>query len=226
MDIRFTLPQFTGPLELLLLLVQKEELELFDVPLRAIPEQFTSHTVSLDTAADFVGDFSQLIYLKSFRLAPVRDEVVEVQTELPLSNFFESLMAYCSFKEAARTLCQKQDEQEHYYARPQEVVPIPQENPIRYNVSIEEFSRLFSELLQKAEKSAIWEDRWSVADKIVWLRHNVTTAAIAFDLLFTPTLYREELITLFLAVLELIKNQELVVIRNNEGTVLIGPRSE
>lgn len=223
MEIRFTTQNFTGPLELLLVLVQKKEVELLDISLCPLFEQFVDQFTkepSMEQAADFVSDFSHLIYLKSFALLPQQEILQEETEEFASGHFLDCLMAYCSIKEAAKTLSQQSEDQEYYYPRAPSVAehaPV-----VTYNISLQDFSQAFAAVLRRAKNSrnAILDEEWSVAEKITLLRERLKGAQVTFEELFTPLQCREDLITTFLAVLELIKHQELFLVQK-EGTFLL-----
>ena len=227
---RFTLQNFSGPLDLLVLLVQKEELELLEISLRELflqrqplekePTSEIAPSYFLDEGADFVAALSQLIYLKALRLAPQEQLELELdgeQEEQTLeSHFIEHLLQYCAFKQAAKTLAQLEEDQKYCFLRPKdEENSKPASERIIKNVSLEEFSKLFSQILAnaKARNGTIWEEEWKVADKIFFLRNRLAASTLRFNELFLPHLCRGELIVLFLAVLELMKNGEIQLLR-------------
>jgi segregation and condensation protein A len=231
---RFILENFSGPLELLVFLVQKQEIELVDLPLCRILEQFIQDfsqekNISLSSCAHFISHFSQLIYLKSLALAPHEEAEAKLddpteQEDAAKSNFIEHLIEYCSFKQAAKTLSLKEEEQEMCYLRGKDsAIAEPQQVRILENISLEDFSKLFMEIYQKAEKKrdTIWEEKWRVRDKIHFLRERLKHSCITFTELFSFQLTREELITIFLAVLELMKNAEIELVKTTESNKLI-----
>ncbi len=121
MNFRVDLEIFRGPLDLLLYLVRKHEVEIVDLPLALITDQFLSYLAVIEQLdVDMVGDFvdmaSTLIELKSRLVLPRTDEVVE-ELEDPRHELVQRLLEYKRYKDAASMLEERGREWQHRFAR-------------------------------------------------------------------------------------------------------------
>lgn len=227
----FALDNFEGTLEFLLCLIQKEEIDIYDVPIQNLIKQFVEKIIenerdNLEKGAEFIGMASYLVWLKSKTLLPSHEQEdlgLEEIIEDPHFEIIHHLIDYCRFKQAAKELTFRQEKQQSCYFRgienPEWKKPLGIDH-----VSLEELSVLFKEMMQRASqaKPLIQEENWRVGDKIRiirrWLQENVT-----FPLahLLSPEKSRPELIVIFLAVLELMKIGELAVGREQATGILV-----
>lgn len=207
----FHLDNFEGPLEFLLHLIQKAELDIHEIPVSRLTRQFLERPddLEIDAGAEFVGNASLLLWLKSKMLLPKHEQEVSVD-ELQVDPRFEiihQLMDYCRFKEAAKELSQIELRQNAYYLRGAEAGD-PQKNMGIEHVSLEELSLMFKQVLSKSvtHVGQIQEEEWKVSDKIRTVRFMIKEQnRIEFDQLFIEGRSRIEWIVTFLAVLELMK---------------------
>lgn len=233
----YALDNFEGTLEFLLCLVQKEEIDIYDVPIQNLIQQFiqkfSDREEGLDDGAEFIGIASYLILLKSKTLLPSHDQeplALEEAIEDPHFEIIHHLIDYCRFKQAAKELAARQDKQQGCYFRG--IEPPEWKKPFGIDhVSLEELSQLFIEMMERASqaKPLIQEENWRVADKIRlirrWLQEN---ASFHFSKLMSPDKTRPEIIVIFLAVLELMKIGELAVgkDRSTGALVVLAKREE
>lgn len=224
--VTFALQNFEGPIELLLHLVQKNELDIYEVPVHILASQFLSKLAdieenSLDAGAEFIGTAASLLYLKSKMLLPKHEQSTEVVEEEDLTpdprfEIIHHLIDYCRFKQAAKSLTVLEDQQSDYFTRG----AIDQEfkKPLGLtDISLDDLASMFQVVLSRAasNRGVIQEESWRVSDKIKLLRqHLKDSGKICFHLLFTPDKSREELIVTFLAVLELMKLGDLWVAKD------------
>lgn len=226
----YALDNFEGTLDFLLCLIQKEEIDIYDVPIQNLIHQFiqkfTAEEEGLDDGAEFIGTASFLILLKSKTLLPSHEQEplnLDVAVEDPHFEIIHHLIDYCRFKQAAKELSSRQDKQQGCYFRG---IDAPEwKKPLGIDhVSLEELSLLFKEMMVKASqaKPLIHEENWRVADKIRlirrWLQETVT---FPFSMLLSPDKSRPEIIVIFLAVLELMKTGELAVGREQASGKLV-----
>lgn len=215
------LPQFEGPLDLLHALVQKEEIDIYSLELHLLVQQILQVASSsmLEQGAESMGYAGHLLWVKSKALLP-KDEQTECFAEeesdfrLP---FFEQLVEYCKFKEAARHLSEREEKAQEAYMRhalhPDLKKPLGIEH-----LSLNDLAALFQEVLVKAKDSrgVIEEEEWRVADKIGFLRTSLKDyKKIAFELIFSSDHSKLEMIVLFLAILEMIKLGEIGVMKED-----------
>lgn len=210
----FALENFEGPLEFLLSLIQKDEINIYDVSIQELTQQFLEKLSEwqahyLEKGAAFVGAAAYLVWLKSKMLLPKQEQMVEeeIQEEDPHFEIIHHLLDYCRFKQAAKELAIRHEQQQACYFRgtnaPEWKKPLGLNN-----VSLEELSSLFKEMMKRAEQSKgqIQEESWRLSDKIRSIRQLLhSQGSFAFDTLFALNKPRLELVVIFLAILELMK---------------------
>lgn len=231
----FTLDNFEGPLDFLLHLIQKSELSIIEIPIQQIIAQFqarlqTLKDRSVEKGADFIGTAAFLVWLKSRMLLPKHEEEIEPQDPGdPRFEVIHLLLEYCTFKETAKVLSQKEALQGAYFPRgtprgaPRGAESLPQiEKGLGIDhISLDDLMALFQKVLREAparKKGEIHEETFRVQDKILFVRNIFTKKkSIFFYDLFRREHCKEELIVTFLAVLELMKNGEAALCRDQES---------
>lgn len=230
-DLQITLPEFSGPLEVLTTLVQRKEIEVDTLEIRQILAQLIAQLQhdadKLMLPIESIGLTGLLILLKSRALLPpdpndTEEELIKIFDV----NTLDQLLHYYQFKEAAQELSAFEEREPDSFSRP--ILPLEtQERPSGIeHLSLEGFASLFHEVLKKAKetKGKITEEEWKVSDKIRALRFTLKeTPELDFSALFHSELSKMELIVIFLAVLELMKLGELIFEQNNERTYFYKP---
>ncbi len=218
----FRLHNFEGPLDFLVHLVQKNEIDIYEVFLREVCMQYKQKAAEhsdLDEGAEFVGNTSFLLWLKSKTLLPKHEQTEDSEPSDPDPQFeiIHQLLDYCRFKQAAKELSQLESKQSLFYARGSDAIPDVKKPLGIEHLSLEDLASLFQKIVAKAavEPKCIEEENWRVQDKITLIRHLLKDQQkIAFEVLFTAEMSRGELIVTFLAMLELIKMGVLKAIRD------------
>jgi segregation and condensation protein A len=212
------LPVFEGPLDLLLHLLEKEELEITSVSLVQVTDQYMSYLHSLDEInIDFLADFiavgAKLLLLKSRALLPREAGVSEEgEEEDGGEELTRLLIEYRRFKEAASALREREDQGLRSYPR----LGTPPEVPLSLGldrVTLRKLSRIFREALQRLpaeEGGTIDRQEVSVQEKVEdILAALVDRGHLSFRRLVSTCRSRLEVVVSFLAVLELIKANRL-----------------
>jgi segregation and condensation protein A len=231
--ISIHLPQFEGPLDVLIQLARKREIEIEGVCLRTLMMQiFKVCAITRDTiyeGAESMGYAAYLLWLKSKSLLPQ-----EGCSPLPLdseagdwdSPLFDHLVEYCLFKDAAKYLSCRQDVPHESFGRSIASHDFTMPSGLDH-VSLSEFAHLFQQILQKSEPAmgAIYEEEWKISDKILWLKEAFNqNAEMAFEVLFNPDRSKMELIVFFLAVLEMMKAGELKIVKKQASIYIYGTK--
>lgn len=221
----FTLDNFEGPLDFLLHLIQKSEIDIYSVHIQEIVDQFMSRMredseLCVDSGAEFIAMASTLLLLKSKMLLPKHEQSVNPEDEQldPRFEIIHKLIEYCRFKEAAKELSERERVQGAYYYRGSDIPEIKKPLGVEH-LTLDDLAVLFKQIVAKAEtqKGVIHEEEWRVADKIKLIRQQLKgPKKIGFEFLFSPERSRVELIVTFLAVLELMKMGEIKVVREIE----------
>src|SRR5271155_645693 len=124
-DYKVKLEVFEGPLDLLLYLIKKEEVDIYDIPIERITNQYMEYLtlmqmLNLEVAGEFLVMAATLMYIKSRMLLPVDQQVAdseEEEGEDPRWELIRQLVEYKKFKDAALQLGRREDEQSNLYPR-------------------------------------------------------------------------------------------------------------
>lgn len=216
------LDNFEGPLEFLLHLVQKSELDIYDIRLRQVADQFIREMSEpdIDLGAEFIGTLASLIWLKSKMLLPKHEQESQSEEEEidPHFEVIHQLIDYCRFKQAGKELVQLEHEQNAYFSRGVSgTMEVKQPLGIEH-LSLEDLALLFQGIVDKAasQRGLVHEENFRVSDKIRMIRNLLgKNGKLPFETLFEGACCKEELIVIFLAVLELMKLGEACVMKNS-----------
>jgi segregation and condensation protein A len=219
-DYKVKLEVFEGPLDLLLYLIKRDEVDIYDISLERITKQYLEFmeafkVLDLEVAGEFVVMAANLIYLKSRTLLPVEQQPPEegAEEEDPRWELVRQLLEYKKFKDVAAQLHQREVAQEALFSR----VPDLQEPPIERGLGdvsvfdlIHAFNGVLSRLNQKEDLREIFEENFTVSDKIeLVLKLTSSGVPLRFEELFSQVASRAEIVVTFLAVLELIRLKQL-----------------
>ncbi len=226
MDYQVKLETFQGPLDLLLYLVKRNEVDICDIPLAKITEQFLEHLrviewIDVEHAGDFLVMAATLMELKSRLLLPrVEGQVDEIDD--PRLELVKQLVEYRKFKEAALLLEAQADRQQSRMARTPVEAPGPpdlSQQPLR---SVElwdlvsAFGRLMRETLALLPQQIVVDETplQVYQDRIVGMLER--EPRLAFAQVFTSPRSRARLVGIFLALLELIKVHQITAVQDEE----------
>ncbi len=230
---------FEGPLDLLLYLIKKEEIDIYDISIERITKQYldyieTFKLLNIDLASEFIVMAANLMYIKSRTLLPRNEQPPEDDTDEddPRWELIRQLIEYKKFKDAANTLAHKARQQEDVFAHVGEkpAAPNPDAAPLA-EISIFDLIRAFQGVLKRFEEAHdlgdIIDDRFTVSDKMDLLLNTISPGqSIPFKSLFASASTKSEVIVTFLALLELMKlNQFLVCQDRVLGEIEIERRS-
>jgi len=221
MEYKVELDTFRGPLDLLLFLVKRNEVDICDIPIAKIAEQFLEYLnllqlIDVEWAGDFLVLAATLMEIKSRMLLPRPEELAEEEDD-PRQELVRQLLEYKQFKEAAMLLEQQAEKQMTRLPRMPAELPAPldpSKQPLR-QVELWDLVSAFGRLMR--ETSAL-QPRQIVMDETpihvhmeMILRRLAERAVILFQDIFTPPHTRGRLLGIFLAILELIKDQKVAV---------------
>ena len=225
-DYKVKLEVFEGPLDLLLYLIKKEEVDIYDIPIERITNQYMEYLslmqlLNLEVAGEFLVMAATLMYIKSRMLLPVDQQVTDTETEEgedPRWELIRQLVEYKKFKDAASQLAKREDEQSRIFPRRvgEDVgIAVDPAQPLA-EVSIFDLINAFSAVLKKAnareEFREIIEESFTVSDKIEEILYTLRDRAeVMFSELFAAAESRTEVVVMFLAMLELIRMKRLKV---------------
>jgi segregation and condensation protein A len=223
-DYKVKFEVFEGPLDLLLYLIKKEEVDIYEVNLTQLATQFLEYVelmrlLDLDIAGEFLVMAATLMYIKSRELLPVDQQVAtdgEDEGEDPRWELIRQLVEYKKFKDAAAQLQVLEARQENVFPR----LPVKPEfesdrAPARAQVSLFDLLNAVNAVLkrfgQREETRDIFEDKWTVSEKIEQLLALLQRVAqIKFSDLFAEATSRSEVVVTFLALLELMRLKQVL----------------
>ena len=240
-DFKIQFKVFEGPMDLLLFLVRKQEVDIYEVNMTELATQFLEYVemmkrLDLELAGEFIVMASTLMYIKSRELLPV-DQQVEVEDEEELEDprweLIRKLVEYKRFKDITGDLQKLEFEQEKVYTRRPGSIPLdplPMENRLEASI----FDLIGAVVVplehlvhREAGKREIVDDQWSVSEKIVVIRQRlVETGRLRFSELFEGVGSRGEVVATFLALLELIRLKHLLASQGDvfgEIEIVIAP---
>jgi segregation and condensation protein A len=220
MAYQVALDTFHGPLDLLLYLVKRDEVDILDIPVAKLADQFLEYmdavrgALDVELAGDFLVMAATLMELKSKSLLPADPEAAADEADDPRRELVRQLLEYRKFKDAAASLEARAEKQAARLARVPADDPtpsgLPQVKPVELWDLVAAFARLMRET-QSAKATAVIADETPQHVYEGYVRDRLAAAGgrVAFRDLFTPPYHRTRLIGLFLAVLELIKTRSV-----------------
>jgi len=219
-DYKVKLDIFEGPLDLLLYLIKKEEIDIYDIPIGRITRQYLEYLdafkiLDLDVAGDFVVMAANLIYIKSRSLLPVDQQPPDeaVEEDDPRWELVRQLIEYKKFKDAAEQLQRRELEREGLFSRMSAQAEPVAERPLG-EVGIFDLINAFSTALKRMNKPEdlreIFEENFTVSDKIdLIMKMTAAGVALRFSELFATAASRTEVVVTFLALLELVRLKQV-----------------
>ena len=235
MDIK--LKDFEGPLDLLLHLVSKYQMDIYDVPITEVIEQYlayisTLQAMRLEVAGEYMVMASQLMLIKSRKLLPKVAEVTDLEDDLE-QDLLSQIEEYRKFKLLGEQLEVKHQERAQYYSKaPTEL--IYEDAELVHDKTTIDLFLAFSNLLAKKKEefsqnhTTILRDEYKIEDMMVIVREALVEGQqLRLQDLFKETKDLQEVITLFLATLELIKTQEILLIQKESfGDIYLLKKNE
>jgi segregation and condensation protein A len=224
--LNFHLEQYDGPLDLLLDLIRKQEINIYDIPIATITRQYMDYIehaaeMNIELSSEFVYMAATLIHIKSRMLLP-RDPELDKETaeEDPRRELVERLIEHERFKTAAEMLHQKRVVEEAVWSNPQiEQFRAADDKP-GLAVTLFDLVKTFQTVLERAKTRPVYEvgkEDVSVPDMMRYLRQvfEREREAVSARELFERQRSRRAMICLFLAVLEMVKLQALGLVQTD-----------
>jgi segregation and condensation protein A len=228
--LEITTPVFEGPLELLLALAEREEVDIFQVSLASLTEAYLAEIAALEERdpvemAEFLWLAARLLLLKSIRLLPGEEPEDE---EADLLGWEEDvrtrLLEYRAYKEMAEKLMERAAADEPSYPPPARQVEVEgQEEPIQVAALVAAFQAV---LARVPPRPLVYVGtRWTVEDKLAVLQQRLRQGAFDLVDVILESADRLEAVITFVAVLELLRRSEIRVRQEqNFGRILVEAR--
>jgi segregation and condensation protein A len=228
------LDSFEGPLDLLLHLIDKAEVDIYDIPIADITEQYlatidTMQQLQLDVASEFVVMAATLLSIKSKMLLPKKEEHVfqpfldmEVEEIDPREELVSRLLEYKRYKLLAEQLREMEIGRNQVFTRPAENLSpyVREEDHTVKDVTLYDLINALEKLVKKTKEkepiTKVSRDEVSIKDRMREIRDLVRVGGgmVRFYQLFSKGASRSEIVTTFLALLELMKAKHITCIQN------------
>ena len=236
MDIK--LKDFEGPLDLLLHLVSKYQMDIYDVPITEVIEQYLAYVATLqamrlEVTGEYMVMASQLMLIKSRKLLPKVADEVDLEDDLE-QDLLSQIEEYRKFKLLGEKMSLQHDDRALYYSKPK-IELVYEDAELVHDKSAIDLFLAFSKLLTKKREefsqnhTTISRDEYKIEDMMDVVRSRCRAGErLALQEIFAETKDLNEVITLFLATLELVKVQEVQVLQEeNFGNIyLVGRGNE
>ena len=223
--LNFHLAQYDGPLDLLLDLIRKQQIDIKDIPIATITSQYLEYMekareMDIDLGAEFVYMAATLIHIKSKMLLP-RDPALAEEgdsSDDPRQELVDRLLEHERFKNAAEMLQQKRLIEENVWSNPQIKAFVSEDDDPGLAITLFDLVKAFDEMLERVKNRPVYEVESAdvtVADMIRYLRDQFLEAGpeqpVFIMRIFELQRTRRAMIALFLAVLEMVRMQAVVV---------------
>jgi len=220
---KYTLRHFEGPLDLLLFLIKKNEINIYDIPVSEITEQYLSLIdlsvkIDMEEITEFYSMAATLLYIKSRMLLPVDDEI-DTDIEDPRQELVAKLIEYQKYKKLTDMMASKNDESEWHIERQKKqiILPFSEEDDLWEKLEIWELVKCFSSLMNNLSRESIvdiYEDI-TVNEKITLINELIEEKGFCFfsELIIRPDSWMDSICS-FLAVLEVVKISDIEIRQN------------
>ncbi|MBN1898482.1 MAG: segregation/condensation protein A [Spirochaetes bacterium] len=215
------LEKFEGPMDLLLYLINKAEIDIYDIPIGEITEQYLKYInlmkkIDINVSAEFIVMAATLMYIKSKMLIPTDVEIEDEYFEDPRKELVEQILEYQKFKNAADDLKQKEEEVSNVFFRPSSQMVMEfgdAENWV--DVKLLDLINIFSKFIEYTDTEDlgyILPERITVGTRIDQISEILKEKdQIDFQSLFVEKVEVWDVVVTFLAILEMIKQRKIFV---------------
>lgn len=213
------LDSFTGPLDLLLELIKKEEMDIYNIEISKITQQYVEYLklikeLDIELAGEFIVMAATLIYIKSRMLVPDATGEDEEDGIDPRAELVRQLIEYKKYKEISEEFKRMETRQSYYYYRADMDLPenvVEEYKEVTLFELISSFKRVI-ENYREAQVREIKKEEVSVELKIQMIMDKLSSQdGIEFVNLFSSAKSRKEIIATFLAMLELVKGKQIII---------------
>lgn len=224
-----SLKQFDGPLDLLLTLISHAKLDIQDIFVSEITEQYLESMklvdeLDMDSASEFLQMAATLLEIKSRAMLPKPPKPEEEGELSPEEELIRQLTEYKQFKEISARMHSLEEEARALMTKLPEEYPLPPPNIEITGLTLEKLAKAFQRVLARAEireeneqmaSREIRRDSFTVAGCMAFIAKRLRQGSCRFDQLFGEHYTREEVITMFLAILEMAKLNRLRIEQDN-----------
>jgi len=230
---KITIPMYEGPLDLLLDLIKKQEMNIHDIPIAKITSQYLEYLhkldeLNVDVSADFIYMAATLIYIKSKMLLPP-DPLAGPEDQVdPRADLVHRLVEHEKYKNAAQLLYQKQQIEENVWSKPDKSLYHDEATEGELVVSLVDLIKVFQQVLERKKEISrieLQHEQFSVAQMMAQLRGQILASdsnTVNLIQFFEACPSRHAMIVAFLAVLEMVKLQAIAMVQEKQfGEILL-----
>jgi segregation and condensation protein A len=221
---RINLPAYEGPLDLLLDLIRKQEIDIHNIPIAKVTEQYLDYLhqlekLDIDVSADFIYMAATLIHIKSKMLLPPDPLAGPEGQEDPREDLVHRLLEHEKFKNAAQLLYQKQQVEDHVWSRPDRTLYVGDEVQGELVVSLVDLVKVFSQVLERRKevtKFSLRHETVTIAQMMDRLRIKLMAGEdpVSLTEFFEGCDTRNAMIVALLAVLEMVRMQAILLVQS------------
>ncbi|NLK44667.1 MAG: segregation/condensation protein A [Tissierellia bacterium] len=239
MEYKIRIDVFEGPMDLLLHLIDKAEIDIYDIPISLITEQFIEYLhkmeeLSLEITSDFLVMAATLLEIKSKMLLPHREKIEDNQMELedvdPRAELVRRLVEYKKYKHITEKLREMEDIQSKVYYKPKEDVLDTFNDDIELSdLNLEDLLKALNNIIIRRNKEArvldvreIQREEYTLEKCVSIIKERLNREkTIYFSNLLDENCTKNEIITYFLSILELINLKHINVVQEEDFSDLI-----
>jgi segregation and condensation protein A len=220
---RVNLPVYEGPLDLLLDLIRKQEMDIHNIPIAKITEQYLDYLhrlekLDIDVSADFIYMAATLIHIKSKMLLPA-DPLAGPEEQDPREELVHRLLEHEKFKNAAQLLYQKQQIEDHVWSKPDRELYTGDAVEGELVVSLVDLVKTFQAVLERRKevpKFQLQHETVTIAQMMDRLRQRLMASDQAVSMIefFDTCATRNAMIVALLAVLEMVRMQAVILVQS------------
>jgi segregation and condensation protein A len=237
-ELKITLPLYEGPLDLLLDMIRKQKLDIYDIPIATVTKQYLEYLhliqdMDVDLASEFLVIAAQLIYIKSRMLLPPDPDAVDEDAEDPRAELVRRLLEYEKFKNAAQMLYQREMVENASWNNAGAVPFADDEVESQVTVGLFDLLTAFRDIIERAKQRPLMQvdrEEFSIEQMMGYLFDQINTRGpVTLNEVLPEIFTRRGLIVAFLALLELTRlkaiflNQEVAC---GEITIQANPNYE
>ena len=226
MEYEVKINEFKGPLDLLLHLIKKENISIFDISIEEIIKQYLSYIdkmqeENIDITSEYLVMASELIELKSKMLLPNKTEEIEEEIEEATNDLINRLLEYDKYKNMTCEFRELESERNRIYTREsEELLNYTNDEDIDYGIDLDDLVNAFKKFLEYKEatnplNTKIEKKEYSVGERCQEIRNKIKVkGTLKFEELF-EIVTKEYVVVTFLAILSLAKKQEISINQDN-----------
>lgn len=227
MNIEFKINEFEGPLDLLLHLIKESKMDIMNIEIEKITEQYMDYLdeqekMNLEIASEYLVLASELLEIKSKMLLPSFKNEEEEEEEDPREELVNRLLEYQAYKEITKVLQEKENLRKEIYTKSPENIKnyIDEVKEINVDISLDDLVEAFKKFLDRKKDSKPLKTKVTVNEiSVSSRRHDIKRLLkdkkkVSFFELF-PVISKEYIVATFLAILEMAKSRELTITQND-----------